>query len=161
MATLIYSKSLNSRHKVCGHILGLTKRCLSTGNLTDSIRSYLEKDVFLIELNRPTKRNCINSEMAVKLLDAIESFENNPQASVGVLYGKGGNFCAGFDMSEFKDPSKSRLRIGLDKWMIKKPMIAALEGYTLAGGLELALMCDLRVCEEDAVLGTNLRPMLE
>lgn len=119
---------------------------------SDSIKAYQEEELFFIRLNRPEKRNCIDSKMADQLLDTFDEFENS-SAKVGVIYGKGGNFCAGFDMSEYADCENSKLRIGLDKLFLKKPLLAALDGYTLAAGFELALMCDLRICEEDAILG--------
>lgn len=118
----------------------------------ETIKSFQDDEIFFIELNKPEKRNCIDSKMADKLLLTFDKFENS-SASVGIIYGKGGNFCAGFDMSEYNDCENSKLRIGLDKLFLKKPLIAALDGYTLAAGLELALMCDYRVCEEDAILG--------
>ncbi|XP_053204559.1 putative enoyl-CoA hydratase/isomerase YngF, partial [Panonychus citri] len=121
----------------------------------DPINVIKEDGIFMIELNRPSKRNCINTPMAEKLIAAIDEFEGDDESKVGIIYGKGGNFCAGFDLNELASDSSinSRQRIGLDKWMISKPMIAAIEGYAVAGGLELALACDFRACEEDSFLG--------
>lgn len=126
----------------------------NSGNESCLVKTFEQDSIFFIELNRPLKRNCVSSDMAVMIMDAIERFENDDGVSVGIMYGKGGNFCAGFDLNEYRHPDSSRLRIGLaEKLTSRKPIIAALDGYTLAAGLELALFCDMRVCEEDAVLG--------
>lgn len=109
------------------------------------------------------------------LEDAISRFEEDNNSSVAVLYGTGGNFCAGFDLQEIASLNEShdsevrfsivsildilcayssRFHLQLpSKPYVKKPMVAALSGYTVAGGLELALLCDLRVIEETAVVG--------
>lgn len=117
-------------------------------------------NVTLIGINRPDKRNSINVETAQKLTEAIENFENDPEAAIGVLYGVGGNFCAGYDLKEISSDKQSATLIlrsegamGPTRRLIRKPLIGAINGYCVAGGLELALLCDLRVMECDAVMG--------
>ncbi|KAG5672946.1 hypothetical protein PVAND_003033 [Polypedilum vanderplanki] len=117
--------------------------------------------VTLIGINRPDVRNCINTEAASELSAAIEFYENDLESPIGILYGIGGNFCSGYDLKELTaDPGsisnilmRSEGAMGPTRRMIKKPLIAAVNGYCVAGGFELALMCDLRVMEVDAVMG--------
>ncbi|CAG9765103.1 unnamed protein product [Ceutorhynchus assimilis] len=106
-----------------------------------------------IGINRPDKRNCIDKSTSEMLEAAISSFERDPSASVAVLYGTGGNFCSGFDLAEIAENEKLNCSLLPSKKTVNKPMIAALSGYTVAGGLELALLCDLRVMEETAIVG--------
>ncbi|KAL1505937.1 hypothetical protein ABEB36_005383 [Hypothenemus hampei] len=110
-----------------------------------------------IAINRPKQRNCINSVTAKMLEEAITNFENDDGSFAAVLYGTGGNFCSGFDLNEIEGQCDSNTYINhsilASRKSIKKPMVAALNGYTVAGGLELALLCDLRVMEETAILG--------
>ncbi len=126
--------------------------------------------VCLIGINRPEKRNCVNPATAEKLCEAIESFENDPDLNVAVLHGKGGNFCAGYDLGALANmgssdaplPSPSRLTngkgpMGPSRRFLKKPCIAAVTGYCVAGGLELSLMCDMRIAESNAVFGVFCR----
>jgi len=123
--------------------------------------------VTTIGINRPQKRNCVNTETAQLLKDAIANLENDETSNVGVLYGTGGNFCAGYDLSQLASlekilPDATNLvddtgMMGPTHRFIKKPLIAAVSGYAVAGGLELALMCDLRVVEETAIMGVYCR----
>nr|CAD7433103.1 unnamed protein product [Timema monikensis] len=166
-----------------------------------------------IGINRPNKRNCVNKQTAEQLSKAIRDFEDDKSVYAGVLHGKGGNFCAGFDLEELAEqdekfnlefnvkegeglmsireiwkqvmvipehtgadpchaepsvPEHSKLpllticqsslaklgrSLGPTKRFIKKPLVAAISGYAVAGGLELALLCDLRVVEETAIMG--------
>lgn len=128
--------------------------------------------VTTIGINRPEKRNCVDHATALKLEEAIKNFEEDDTSAVAVLYGKGGNFCAGYDLSEvasgksmefmnsdnFK-PGNSRGvgPMGPSRRFFKKPIVAAISGYAVAGGLELALMCDARIMEDTAVLGVFCR----
>ncbi|OQV18651.1 putative 3-hydroxypropionyl-coenzyme A dehydratase [Hypsibius exemplaris] len=122
-------------------------------------------DVFLIAINRPEKRNCVNEETGYQLLEAILEFEKDDAAKVGVLYGKGGTFCAGWDLKSLSGRGTKWVEdlpafpgpMGPTRNFIRKPMIAAVQGYAVAGGLELSLLCDLRVMEEDAVMGVFCR----
>nr|CAI5868956.1 unnamed protein product [Callosobruchus analis] len=111
-----------------------------------------------IGLNRPSKRNCLDFETATCLRKAIANFEHDNEASVAVFYGTGGTFCSGFDLNELanmethKEANLEHGLLGLP-WHIQKPTIAAINGYAVGGGFELALLCDLRVMEETAVMG--------
>jgi len=128
------------------------------------------RDLTLIAINRPEKRNCVNPETARELIAAFKAFEEDPNSPVAVLYGKGGTFCAGFDLEHvasnqeqlnfedfFSDGVKGNGPMGPSRRFFKKPVVAAINGYAVAGGLELALMCDLRVAEENAVMGVFCR----
>lgn len=126
-----------------------------------SILVEKEGNITFIGLNKPHKRNAIDSEMGRQLTIAIEAFEQDTTASVGVLHGLGGSFCSGYDLSELANPEVKPQSVVLQKGGVmgptrrnfKKPMICAISGYCVAGGMELALMCDLRVMEELAVMG--------
>jgi enoyl-CoA hydratase len=108
----------------------------------------------------------VNRPTAQGLAEAFREFEQDPLAKVGVLYGEGGNFCAGADLKALssKDPDMvNRLSpegdapMGPTRMSLSKPVIAAVAGYAVAGGLELAIWCDLRVVEESAVFGVFCR----
>lgn len=126
----------------------------------------IDDAVFTITLNRPEKRNAVNGPMAAEIRDAFLQFEADPRLRVAVLTGAGGNFCAGADLSAVADPA---LRNELDpdgggtgpmgptRMALSKPLIAAVSGHAVAGGLELALLADLRVADEDAVFGVFCR----
>ncbi|XP_055637181.1 probable enoyl-CoA hydratase echA8 isoform X2 [Toxorhynchites rutilus septentrionalis] len=118
-------------------------------------------NITMIGLNRPQVRNAIDSETGKQLTAAIEEFEQDTTADVGVLHGIGGSFCAGYDLSELANPDVNPQSIILQRSGVMgptrrnftKPVICAISGYCVAGGMELALMCDLRVMEDQAVLG--------
>lgn len=122
--------------------------------------------VCVITINRPEKRNAIDRQTADALRQAFESFESDDDLSVAVLAGAGGHFCAGADLEAVADP-KRRNQVEVDgrgpgplgptRMLLSKPVIAAVSGYAVAGGLELALWCDLRVAERSAVFGVFCR----
>ncbi|XP_058062778.1 2,3-dehydroadipyl-CoA hydratase [Anopheles bellator] len=129
----------------------------------DSIVVEKEHNITLIGINRPKVRNAVDVATGVKLAAAIAAFETDPTADVGVLHGIGGTFCSGYDLTELArsddgDTVRSIISnpegvMGPTRRMMKKPMVCAISGYCVAGGMELALMCDLRVMEENAILG--------
>jgi len=121
--------------------------------------------VTTITLNRPERRNAIDPAMAEKLADAFRAFDRDEDAAVAVLTGAGGHFCAGADLKAVAegdvhtvdpDPSADG-PLGPTRLRLSKPVIAAVSGYAVAGGLELACWADLRVVESDAVFGVFCR----
>nr|XP_046211789.1 probable enoyl-CoA hydratase [Oncorhynchus gorbuscha] len=123
--------------------------------------------VVTVAINRPEVRNAVNQETAGRLLDELTAFDSDPALTVAVLHGNGGNFCAGYDLKELahhtaslkleQDVTKGPAPMGPSRLVLSKPLIAAVSGYAVAGGLELALLADLRVVEESAVMGVFCR----
>ncbi len=120
--------------------------------------------VFTIIINRPEARNAIDRPSANQLVEAFRGFEADDDSDVAVLYGAGGNFCAGADLKAITDLQRIlRLEetgdapLGPSRMCLNKPVIAAVSGFAVAGGVELALFCDLRVVEKSAVFGVFCR----
>jgi enoyl-CoA hydratase len=119
--------------------------------------------VAVISIDRPEVRNAVDSPAAAALTEAFRRFDADDGLSVAVLTGRGGVFCAGFDLKSVAAGSGSRVAesgdgpMGPTRMLLSKPTVAAVEGYAVAGGLELALWCDLRVAAEDAVFGVFCR----
>lgn len=120
--------------------------------------------VFVVTINRPEVRNAIDGPTAIALAQAFRTFDTDGALSVAVLTGADRTFCSGADLTSIADGTRS-LRVaedgdgplGISRLLLSKPTIAAVEGYAVAGGLELALWCDLRVAAENATFGVYCR----
>jgi enoyl-CoA hydratase/carnithine racemase len=155
----------------------------STSSSSPLILEQTHGDVAFIGINRPHVRNCIDSATARDLKDALQRFEADDNLRSAILHGVGGNFCSGYDLKELSgvgqslkddaDATATSLTLesflasrhedpifrpmGPSKLFLSKPLVGAISGYAVAGGLELALLCDVRFLEENAILGVFCR----
>ncbi len=123
----------------------------------------VEGEIAVVTINRPEVKNAVNRPTAEALAAAFRRFDADESLSVAILAGAGGTFCAGADLKAVASGQGNRVTaqgdgpLGCTRMLLSKPIIAAVEGYAVAGGIELALWCDLRVAARDATFGVYCR----
>ncbi|WP_040812826.1 crotonase/enoyl-CoA hydratase family protein [Nocardia concava] len=128
-----------------------------------TVRVERNGPVYTVILHRPEARNAVDGPTAKALADAFRDFDSDPTAAVAVLWGEGGTFCAGADLKALGTERSNAVTedgdgpMGPTRMKLSKPVIAAVSGYAVAGGIELALWCDLRIAEQDSTFGVFCR----
>ena len=127
------------------------------------IRTEKNYPILIIIIDNPEVKNAVDGPTAQQLADAFRDFEKDEKAEVAVLWGANGTFCAGANLKAITEGHGNRVDkegdgpMGPTRMVLSKPVIAAIAGYAVAGGLELALWCDMRVVEKDAIFGVFCR----
>ncbi len=125
--------------------------------MSDEVLTSAEDGVLIVTLNRPEARNAANKALAEGVAAAMDELDSNDELRVAILTGAGGTFCSGMDLKAFVTGETPQIPgrgfAGLTESSPKKPLIAAVEGYALAGGLELAISCDMIIAADDAKFG--------